>query len=311
MIVASGTLAPAPPYDFDATIRFIEAFTPGEGEQSVRKTTLTKAVTVDGHAIGFSISSRGTVEQPLLAYDLYAEHRMAPETLAAARERIAFYLSADDNLHPFYERASVDPPMARLTQAAYGFHQIKFITPFENACHGLLGQRTPMAVLKRRKEALVARFGGAVRIEGELHRAFPNAQQLSAAPQEKLAQTIGHEIQARRLLGCARAFAAVDEAWLRTAPVHEVEQWLLDIEGIGPWTSGFVLIRGLGRMEYSGIVNDDAIVDAYREVYARPTATALDVRRTADAYAPLTGYWAFYLRGAGCARCASAAVAHG
>ncbi|HTV72844.1 MAG TPA: hypothetical protein VME66_03945 [Candidatus Acidoferrales bacterium] len=297
MRVATGTLQPPSPYDFRATLAFAESFAPGAGEQRLAGGRFTQAVTADGHAVGFSITSRGTVEEPLLAYELFAEHHVLHDTLAAARERIAFSLSIDDDLHPFYERASVDPPMAHLTQAVYGFHHVKFMTPFENACHGILAQRTPMAVMRRRKDALVARFGGATNIAGVLYRAFPNAQQLSAAPHEKLAQTIEHAVQARRLLACAHAFAAVDEAWLRTAPVYEVEQWLLGIEGIGPWTAAFVLIRGLGRMEYAAPV-DEALIDAYRDVYARPGATAADVRRAADAYGPLQGHWAFYLRAA-------------
>ncbi|HEY0797990.1 MAG TPA: hypothetical protein VGD50_02515 [Candidatus Baltobacteraceae bacterium] len=297
MKVGSGALAPAAPYDFAATIRFIECFAPGAGEQRVDDSHITRAVTVDGHAIGFSVTSEGTLEAPLLAYELFASHPVSQHTLQAARERIAFYLSIDDRLHPFYERAAVDPSMARLTQAAYGFHQVKFMTPFENACHGILSQRTPIALMKRRKDALVARFGGGVTIEGVLHRAFPNAAQLAQCPIEKLAEAIAHPLSARRLLGCAHAFAAVDEEWLRSAPVDEVEQWLLDIEGVGPWTAGFVLIRGLGRLEYR-VTPDEPLIEAYREIYAEPQATAAEVRRVADGYAPLSGLWAVYLRAA-------------
>ena len=55
---------------------------------------------------------------------------------------------ADDDLQPFYALAEADPPFWALVQRLYGYHQVRFFTPFENTCWAILGQRTPFAVAR-------------------------------------------------------------------------------------------------------------------------------------------------------------------
>ncbi len=215
----------------------------------------------------------------------------------AVVDRIAFFLSLDDDLRPFYALARDDPPFAPILERLYGYHQVKFLTPFENACWAVLSTRTPMPAARKLKDALTERFGGSLIVDGTLHLAYPEPARLAAVDPADLAATLGDGRKARYLSGIARAFAGTDEGWLRSAPYDEVEAWLRRLDGIGPWSSAFVLLRGLGRMER--VPAEKRLLEAVAGVYGQGrTMTSRDVERIAARYGPWQGYWAHYLRAA-------------
>ena len=295
----TGILSPVPPFDLAQTLAFLTGFPPLRGEQLIAPATLTKAIMVNGQPLGFQVSAAGTIEEPRLKYTLYSEEALDPATIAAAEDRLTFFLGLDDDLRPFYAIGRADPAFALIIEQLYGYHQLKFPTPFENACWAILTQRTPMAVAARQKAALTARYGGSITVAGTAYAAFPDASALATADPDELTAIVGTTRRTSYLLSAAEAFATVDEGWLRTAPWAEVERWLLKINGIGAWSASFVLIRGLGRMQvlpagegqHSGIVS--------RLYLAGKPATEADIARIAAPYGEWQGYWAHYLRAAG------------
>ncbi len=294
---ASGELSPTPPFDFAKSLAFLGHFAPTRQEQTLLPRALTKAVAVGGRAVVFRAAPAGTVEAPRLAYTLHADGPLDAATERALADCIAFYLSLADNLRPFYALARDDPPFASVVARLYGYHQVKFPTPFENACWAVLSTRTPPVVARKLKDALTARFGAVLAVDEALHRAFPEPATLAAADPADLAATVGTERKARYLGGIARAFAETDEGWLRTAPYDEVEAWLRRLDGIGPWSAAFVLLRGLGRMER--VPAERRLLEAASAIYGRGRPLAReDVERLAARYGPWQGYWAHYLRAA-------------
>ncbi len=297
---ATGEIAATPPFDFAQSLRFLGLFAPTRCEQALEEMALTKAVGVAGRTVVFRVEAAGTVEDPRLAYTLHAAEPLGPAVEGAARDRIAFYLSLADDLRPFYARAADDPPFAPTVRRLYGYHQVKFPTPFENACWAILSQRTPPVVARRLKDALTAHFGGALTVAGAVRRAFPEAAALAAAGPNCLAALLGNGRKAAFLASAGAAFARADEGWLRTAPYDEVEAWLRRIDGIGPWSATFVLLRGLGRMERIAPASEREFLAAVSRVYGDgKSLTAAEARRIAERYGPWQGYWAHYLRVAG------------
>jgi DNA-3-methyladenine glycosylase II len=142
-------LTPAAPFDFAQTLRFAEAFTPARGEQRVTQVALAKAIMIQGRPIGFHGASLGQVDAPALAYTLYGAGPFTPDLIAACENRLRFYLSLDDDLHPFYQIAQDDAAMAPIIARRHGLHQMKFPTPFENAAWAILTQRTPIAAARQ------------------------------------------------------------------------------------------------------------------------------------------------------------------
>jgi DNA-3-methyladenine glycosylase II len=284
------------PFDFNQSLRFVERFSPTEGEQAVTPQALTKAVSIGGRAALFHLEAAGSAEAPAVDCALFAEQPLTAAEVGAVQDRAAFYLSLADDLGPFYRVGCADPGMAPIIERLYGLHQVKFLTPFENACWAVLAQRNRIAVARGLKRALVAEFGREIRHEGVTYAAFPEAADLADRPAEALAPIVGTERRAEYLLNVARAFAEVDEQWLRAAPYDDVAAWLRGVKGLGPWSAAFILTRGLGRMERLPAAEGEIVAAATRAYGGgRPLAPS-EVDAIAERYGAARGYWAYYLR---------------
>ncbi len=144
------------------------------------------------------------------------------------------------------------------------------------------------------KDRLVAELGDSLTIGEVGYRAFPSPDRLAALPTDDLIALIRNAPKAEYISAIARAFANVDESFLRTGAYAEVEAWLRAIKGIGPWSANFVLLRGLGRMEYAPLA-DKNLLEAASRVYGR-VLTAEMLRPLAEHYDRWQGYWTHYLR---------------
>ena len=296
LYTASGVLTPAAPFDFEQSLDFLGMFTPTRGEQTLAPRTLTKAVMIGGQPVVFRVAGAGSADAPRLEYTLFAAAPITPETQAAAADRIAFYLSLDDDLRPLYAPGEADPAFAPVLRRLYGYHQVKFLTPFENAAWAILSQRNPMPVAQKQKLALAARFGGTLTVDGTAYTAFPAAAQLADLPPATLREVVNNDRRTEYLAAAARAFSTVDESWLRAAPYAEVEAWLRGIKGIGAWSAEFILLRGLGRLDRVPIT-EERLIAAVSHRYGNGQALpAAEVARLAAGYGPWQGYWAHYLR---------------
>jgi DNA-3-methyladenine glycosylase II len=290
----TGTLTPTPPFDFDKSLDFLGFFAPMEGEQVLAARALAKAVVVHGQIVVFEIAVSGSVEQPHLDYTLHSDQPISDITRAAAEDRIAFFLSLHDDLRPFYAIGLDDPPFAPVIARLYGYHQVKFLTPFENACWAVLTQRNPIPIAKQLKQALAARFGASLMIGEQRYAAFPEPARLAAADPAELLELVSNARRVEYLQAVSAAFAGIGETWLRTAPYAEVEAWLRAIKGLGAWSTTFVLLRGLGRMEQLP-VGEARLGQAAAQVYGRALPDT-ELAALGERYGVYRGYWAHYLR---------------
>src|SRR4051794_14493037 len=290
----TGSLAPFPPFDFDKSLDFLGFFAPMEGEQTLAARALAKAVLLHGQIVVFEIAVSGSIEQPRLGYRLHSDQPIGDATRLAAEDRMAFFLSLHDDLRPFYAIGLDDPAFAPVIQRLYGYHQVKFLTPFENACWAVLTQRTPIPIAKQLKQALVERFGASLEIGDQRYAAFPEPARLAAADPAALLELVGNPRRVEYLQAVSAAFAGADEAWLRAAPYAEVEAWLRAIKGLGTWSTTFVLLRGLGRMEQLP-AGEARLGQAAAQVYGRALSDQ-ELAAVAERYGAYRGYWAHYLR---------------
>jgi DNA-3-methyladenine glycosylase II len=286
----SGTLQPTAPFDFMQTLKFIGMFMPGHNEQSLDGISCIKALPINGRAVVAKVSSTATIEQPMLEYVFYSEAPLNNADKEATLDRLRFYLSLNDDLRAFYAIGKDDPQFAPILDKLYGLHQVKFVTPFENTCWAILSQRTYMNVARKVKDALTEQLGSSLEVDGAIYRVFPEAEQLLTIGDDTLNAIVRNERKTECLISAAQAFASVDEAWLRTAEIDAVNEWLRKIKGIGVWSSSFVLLRGLGRTER--IPKDDQrLAQAAQKFYGTD-----DLAPLAAAYGKWQGYWAYYLR---------------
>ncbi|MBI5667731.1 MAG: DNA-3-methyladenine glycosylase 2 family protein [Chloroflexi bacterium] len=295
-VSTTGTLTPTPPFDFTQALRFIGGFAIGDGEQTLDAATLTRAVSIGGLPVAFRVRSTGTIEQPQLHYMLYADAPLDAVTQAAAADRIAFYLSIHDNLRPFYELAEADHDFAPVARDLYGYHQVKFLTPFDSACWAILSQRNLFPVASAMRRRLTERFGGQIVVEGTVYPAFPEPPPLAVTHVDEINGAVGNRWKSDGIHHVAQAFDGADETWLRSAPYDEVYRWLRRIKGVGEWSASFILLRGLGQMDRLP-PGEKRILQAAERVYGR-SLDEDELQRLAQPYGAHRGYWAHYLRAA-------------
>ncbi len=269
---------------------------PTTHEQTISSQTLTKAISIDGQTVVFQLTSIGTTEKPRLEYTLFSAEAITEAMENAVAERITFFLSLKDDLQPFYRIGREDAEFAPIIEHLYGYHQVKFLTPFENACWAVLTQRNPMKIAQKTKQALIERYGSRLEVNETVYWAFPEPMQIAVVDEGELLKLIRNERRTEYLMAAARAFSEVDEEFLKTAPDEEVEAWLRNIKGIGEWSATFIMVRGLGRMEHVPLT-EKRLIDAASKVYGYGEELSReDLKRLADRHGPWQGYWAHYLR---------------
>jgi DNA-3-methyladenine glycosylase II len=295
----AGRLKPRPPFDFDKSLDFAGSFSPAMGEQEVSGGSITKATSFGGQTVAFTVRSLGTVERPELEYTLVSDKQIGDGLRSAAEDRIGFYLSIDDDLQPFYEIASRDEAFTPVLARLYGQHQVKFITPFETAAWAVLSQRNPMAIARKVKDKVAAEYGGSISLGGVTYRAFPEALAIVSVPEGELFAIVKNEKRTDYLRAVACAFASADEDFLRHGSYQEVEAWLRGIKGIGAWSSAFIMLRGLGHMNWLPVEESRVSSAVSRRYNGGEPLTQGELKRIAADYGPYVGYWSYYMRVAG------------
>src|SRR6266566_5124293 len=296
MYTESGTLIPTPPFDFNKSLNFLGVFMPTKREQIISPDTLTKAISIDGQTIVFQLISIGTIKNPQLDYTLFSPEPITEETQNTVVERMTFFLSLKDDLLPFYRIGREDADFDPIIELLYGYHQVKFLTPFENACWAVLTQRNPMQMAQKTKQALIEKYGNHLEVHGNVYRAFPEPIQIAVVEYDEILKVIRNDRRAEYLIATARAFSEADEEFLKTAPDEEVEAWLRNIKGIGEWSATFIMVRGLGRMQRIPLT-ETRLLEAASKVYGHGEELSRDdLKCLAERYGSWQGYWAHYLR---------------
>lgn len=279
-------LTPQPPFEFSQSLAFIRGFTPCSGDHICADRTLTTG----GYAGDCPFIVRVTETKTLSVEVQWITERGDKEAVA---EWLRRFLSLDDDLTGLYEAAETDPAFERVVDEMYGYHHVRFTTPFEAACWAALSQRTPMQVAKGLKQSLVEACGRTVQIDGQEVLLFPTPEMVANnAPAVKNA--IDHDRKSKTVLAAAEAFVGDDLATLGDAALRDR---LGAIWGFGEWSSEFIALRGFGRL--SKLPRTEArLREAVADLYELDTDEAddTDLDRLSEPYAPLEGYWAHYIR---------------
>ncbi|WP_020662391.1 DNA-3-methyladenine glycosylase family protein [Amycolatopsis benzoatilytica] len=289
--VATLDLPTAEPFDFAASLRFIERFPAMTGEQDSGNGVLVKAIREAGTVVGVRLRAAG--QRPGLVAELFTDEPISDAAREAVRDRLTFFLGLDDDLREFYSLAAADPPFEAVVRKLHGYHHVKFPSPLEMLCWSILCQRVPLPAARDMKRALVEACGNEVAVDGVMHQAFPDLEQLLAFDGARWLELLGNQRKADYLHRALPLWAQLSENFLRHGDYDEIQNALLRLPGIGPWSATFLLIRGLGRMER--MAPDREALRAAARVYGKPISES-EFLEIADRYGPWRGYWGHYLR---------------
>jgi len=268
------------PFSFAQTLAFSCRFAPLETAAIVEADRLVAAFAHGGR--GWSCELREHAHQLTVT--------LADDAPRALADRAAALVGARDDLRPFYALAEQDPAMREVIRNLHGLHQVRFLGLEEIAVYCVMMQRTPIRTAAAYKQRFLARFGHAVDHDGRTLRAMPELAELAELDADQIADAIGHRPKAERIASVVRAIHALGEPFLATAPYAEARDALLEIPGIGPFSAGAILLRGLGRVDEVPSL----------EMFEEPGRTIYGARwnpdRIAQRYGATIGTWAFYLK---------------
>lgn len=185
-----------------------------------------------------------------------ATGHLPPAELEAAARRSAIWLfGLDVDLTGFYELAANDEHLAPLVRRLRGLHPPRYPTLFQALLNAIPCQQVTLRLGMMLLERLARRYGPEFPFApsdsevGPLP--LPSAATLAAAELDELGGMGFSRTKARSLTGLATEAITgrLPLAELATLPDEVVAERLQGLFGIGRWTSDYVLLRGLGRLD--------------------------------------------------------------
>ncbi len=163
--------------------------------------------------------------------------------LAAAMQRSRTLLDLDSDPLSVAEALGGDALLGPLVRSAPGRRVAGHVDGHELAVRAVLGQQVSVGGARTLAGRLVSEYGQPLeRPIGAVTHLFPQVETLAAADSERLAMPTARR---RALLGLARALAGGDLTLDAGADRGEARRRLLDLPGIGPWTTEYIAMRTL------------------------------------------------------------------
>ena len=279
-------LRPIGPYSLAASVRFLEGFAPAAygGHEGGH---LHLAFVADGGEDVAGVCVRE--EDGVVLGEVYGDARV--EVVKRQVERI---LSLDVDGSAFPEVGQRDPVVAKLQARYPGLRPVCFHSPYEAAAWALIGQRIRIVQAAGIKNRMAEELGPTVEIHGVREHAFPGPQKLKTL--EGFPGLTPRKVEYLRRLGREAAEQKLEAAYLRSLPEQEALAKLDDLPGIGPFSSGLILLRGAGTPDVLPTSEprlDRAVAMAYN-LKAPPTPGEL--RRLAQTWRPYRTWVGLHLR---------------
>jgi DNA-3-methyladenine glycosylase II len=163
------------------------------------------------------------------------------------KRQVERILSLDVDGSAFPEVGQRDPVVAKLQARYPGLRPVCFYSPYEAAAWALIGQRIRIVQAARIKNRMAEELGPTVEIHGVKQHSFPGPRKLMAL--EAFPGLTPRKVGYLRLLGSEAAEEKLDAAYLRSLPEQEALARLEELPGIGPFSSGLILLRGAGSLD--------------------------------------------------------------
>jgi AraC family transcriptional regulator of adaptative response / DNA-3-methyladenine glycosylase II len=164
--------------------------------------------------------------------------------LAPAVQRVRRLLDLDADPVAVDAVLGADPSLTPLVVARPGRRVPGSVDPFETAVRAVVGQQVSVAGARTVLGRIVAAVGERLATpDGAVTTVFPTPAALAEVDDDVLAMPSARRRTIRTL---AAAVASGDLVLDAGADRHAVVDRLVALPGIGPWTAGYVAMRGLG-----------------------------------------------------------------
>ncbi|OPY30912.1 MAG: hypothetical protein A4E32_02156 [Methanomassiliicoccales archaeon PtaU1.Bin124] len=286
----SALLRAKPPFDLLQSFRFIERFHGPRFGMECDDQHHRRAGIIDDTIFLVNITAGPSTDE--IRCDISTRTKIDRTMVAKITQQITDYLSLEDDLGEFYSLAKGDKVFEDLLKKSYGYHQVRFFTPFEAAAWSIITQRFPVERSRTIMERIATEIGGSIDLDGHTFLAFPEAHNI-LKNLDRLHIIVTNKRKTEYLTAAAEAFDKVDQEFFKKGSYSEVLGWLKGIKGIGDWSASLILIRGMGRVEQTTTARSIPKERAMKDYHIEGDPDAL--KRIASRYGNYQGLWEHYL----------------
>lgn len=280
-------LQPRGPYSLNASMRFLEGFTPAARTPTTNTQHLHMAFVPDGGAEAVGVCVRE--EDGVIVGEVWGD---AP--VAQIRDEVARILSLDVDGAIFPAVGERDAVVGALQRRYPDLRPVCFYTPYEAAAWALIGNRIRIPQAARIKARMAEEYGVRFDIHDDAQYAFP-------VPDRLVDITSFDGLNERKLsylhgLTPAVAAGTLHAATLRALPQAEAIERLKTIKGIGDFGAELILLRGAGTPD-SIATHEPRLVRAVQHAYNLDEPPSPEqLAQIADGWRPFRTWVTFLLR---------------
>jgi DNA-3-methyladenine glycosylase II len=205
--------------------------------------SITKAVTLDGEALVFTMSAEGKnisvkIETPNASSGIQSK----------LKAFIIDWLDMERNVAPFYRLLKAHPALHYMTKDFAGLRLIGIADLHEALCWCIIGQQINLGFAYKLKRSLVERFGEFTEVNDTKYWIFPQPGVLANLSIEQLKQLQFSRQKAEYIIHISQQFCEgnISKEKLFALPTtEERRKSLTAIRGVGIWTANYALMKTL------------------------------------------------------------------
>jgi DNA-3-methyladenine glycosylase II len=230
-------LVPRGPFSLAAASEFLHGFRAAVGSIRIDGGHIHLAFVPDGAVDAVGVCLRAADE----GVEVLISGGGDVEAIPAQVGRI---LSLDIDARGYPEIGRRDPVVGELQERYTGLRPVLFFSPYEAAVWAVVSQRVQGTQAARIRGRMAEELGEVVEIHGDQLHAFPGPDRLIEL--ETFRGLFGRKAEYLRDIAQATLDGRLDAAHLRSLSPDEALRALRALPGIGEFSSGLVLLRGVG-----------------------------------------------------------------
>nr|WP_020619796.1 DNA-3-methyladenine glycosylase [Paenibacillus daejeonensis] len=217
---------------------------------------------------------------------------------AAATRYVRRWFDLDTDLRPFDEMAQKDTLLQEPARLYRGLRIAGIPDLFEAISWGILGQQINLPFAYTLKRRLIEQYGRRLEAGNQSYAMFPTPERIAGLSVEELRPLQLSSRKSEYLIHVAQLIGRGElsrEGLLAEGDLARMEQALVRIRGIGPWTANYVLMRCL-QMPTAFPIADVGLHLALKQALGwdrKPTIP--EIRELAGGWSGWEAYATFYM----------------
>ena len=243
------TLPTQAPFHLEATVRVLQR-RPSNRVDLWEGGRYLRVLAVDGASVLVEVENHGTIDHPDVQFAIRSGD-LAAATTAHVRQTVRGLLGLDVDPGPFHRLAVTDAALRPTAVALRGLRPPRFVDLFETFVNVVPFQQVSLEAGVAIVGRLVEHFGEPHDYAGRRFHAFPTAPVVTRASPQALRECglSARKAETLQRLGRAIESGELAEEQIARMTTSDALRTLVELPGIGPWSAGLVLLRGLGRLD--------------------------------------------------------------